>query len=88
MIRANGFLSAVMQLSMGAEVAVGEIMLRLFSYSHGHSQTMPELRVFHLAITTMDFLAPGPVVDSLSLPTNSGAETNGHRRRDIEINPT
>src|SRR5271170_3107005 len=57
MSRANGFLSAVMQLSMGIGVAVGAITLRLVAHAHGHSAAMPQLRDFHLAILFMSALA-------------------------------
>ncbi len=67
MSRANGFLSAVMQLSMGMGVAVGAITLRLVAHAHGHSAATPQLRDFHLAILLMAILALGPVFDSLGL---------------------
>jgi Na+/melibiose symporter-like transporter len=50
MSRANGFLSAIMQLSMGMGVAVGAITLRLVAHAHGHSAAAPQLRDFHFAI--------------------------------------
>ena len=87
MSRANGFLSAVMQLSMGMGVAVGAITLRLVAHAHGHSAAMPQLRDFHLAILFMSALALGPVFDSLGLPQNAGATTSGHRQQELEVNP-
>jgi EmrB/QacA subfamily drug resistance transporter len=87
MSRANGFLSAVMQLSMGMGVAVGAITLRLVAHAHGHSAAMPQLRDFHLAILFMSALAFGPVFDSLGLPQNAGATTSGHRQQELEVNP-
>ena len=87
MSRANGFLSAVMQLSMGLGVAVGAITLRLVAHAHGHSAAMPQLRDFHLAILLMAFLALGPVFNSLSLPHDAGAATSGHRQPELEVNP-
>src|SRR5580658_7469656 len=54
MSRANGFLSAVMQLSMGMGVAVGAITLRLVAHARGHSAATPQLRDFHLAILFID----------------------------------
>ncbi len=87
MSRANGFLSAVMQLSMGMGVAVGAITLRLVAHAHGHSAAMPQLRDFHLAILFMSALALGPVFDSMGLPQNAGATTSGHRRQELEVNP-
>jgi MFS family permease len=86
MSRANGFLSAVMQLSLGMGVALGAITLRLFAHAHGHSVT-PQLRDFHLAILFMAALALGPVLDSLGLPENAGAATSGHRQPELETNP-
>jgi EmrB/QacA subfamily drug resistance transporter len=87
MSRANGFLSAVMQLSLGMGVAVGAIILRLFAHEHGHSAAMPQLRDFHFAILAMALLALGPVLDSLGLPENAGAATSGHRQPELEANP-
>jgi EmrB/QacA subfamily drug resistance transporter len=87
MSRANGFLSAVMQLSMGMGVAVGAITLRLVAHAHGHSAAMPQLRDFHAAILFMAVLALGPVFDSLSLPPDAGASTSGHRQVELEVNP-
>src|ERR1700689_3730293 len=48
MSRANGFLSAVMQLSMGMGVAIGATTLRLVAHARGHSAAAPQLRDFHL----------------------------------------
>jgi EmrB/QacA subfamily drug resistance transporter len=87
MSRANGFLSAVMQLSMGVGVAVGAITVRLIAHANGHSAAVPQLRDFHLAILFMALLALGPVFDSLGLPANAGAATSGHRRPELEVNP-
>jgi EmrB/QacA subfamily drug resistance transporter len=89
MSRANGFLSAVMQLSMGMGVAVGAITLRLVAHAHGHSAAVPQLRDFHLAILFVAILALGPVFDSLGLPPDAGATTSGHRYRqpELEVNP-
>ena len=81
MSRANGFLSAVMQLSMGMGVAVGAITLRLVAHAHGHSAAVPQLRDFHVAILLMAILSLGPVFDSLGLPPDAGATTSGHRQR-------
>ena len=86
MSRANGFLSGVMQLSMGMGVAVGAITLRLVAHAHGHSAAVPQLRDFHLAILFMSALALGPVFDSLGLPQNAGATTSGHRQQELEVN--
>ncbi len=87
MSRANGFLSAVMQLSLGMGVAIGAITLRLVAHARGHSAATPQLRDFHLAVLLMSFVALGPVFDSLSLPPNAGAGTSGHRQPELEVNP-
>jgi EmrB/QacA subfamily drug resistance transporter len=87
MSRANGFLSAVMQLSMGMGVAVGAITLRLVAHARGHSAAAPQLRDFQLAILLISLLALGPVFDSLGLPPDAGATTSGHRQPVLEVNP-
>jgi hypothetical protein len=87
MSRANGFLSAVMQLSLGMGVAIGAITLRLVAHARGHSAAAPQLRDFHLAVLLMAFVALGPVFDSLSLPPDAGAGTSGHRQPEFEVNP-
>jgi hypothetical protein len=87
MSRANGFLSAVMQLSLGMGIAVGAITLRLIAHAHGHSAAAPELRDFHQAILLMSILALGPVVNSIGLPPDAGATTSGHRQPRLEVNP-
>src|SRR6202522_1743409 len=86
MSRANGFLSAVMQLSMGMGVAVGAITLRLVAHARGHSAAAPQLRDFHFAILFTAFIALGPVFDSLGLPPDAGAATSGHRQQPLEVN--
>jgi EmrB/QacA subfamily drug resistance transporter len=85
MSRANGFLSAVMQLSIGVGVAVGAITLRLVAHAHGHSAALPQLRDFHLAILFMAILALGPVFDALGLAPDAGADTSGHRQPALEV---
>jgi MFS family permease len=87
MSRANGFLSAVMQLSLGMGVAIGAITLRLVAHARGHSAAAPQLRDFHLAVLLMAFVALGPVFDSLGLRPDAGAGTSGHRRPEFEVNP-
>jgi EmrB/QacA subfamily drug resistance transporter len=89
MSRANGFLSAVMQLSLGMGIAVGAITLRLIAHAHGHSAAVPQLRDFHDAILLMSILALGPVFNSFGLPPNAGAATSGHRHPELEaeVNP-
>ena len=89
MSRANGFLSAIMQLSLGMGIAVGAITLRLAAHAHGHTASMPQLRDFHTAIFVVAILALGPVIDALGLPHNAGASTSGHRQQqpEAEVNP-
>jgi EmrB/QacA subfamily drug resistance transporter len=87
MSRANGFLSAIMQLSMGMGVAVGAITLRLVAHAHGHSAATPQLGDFHLAIVLMAVLALGPVFDSIGLARDAGAATSGHAQPELEVNP-
>ena len=79
MSRANGFLSAVMQLSTGMGVAVGAITLRLVALGRGHSAAQPQLMDFRWAIVLMAVVALGPVLDSLGLDPRAGAESSGHR---------
>lgn len=78
MSRANGFLSAVMQLSMGMGVAVGAVMLRLVARASGHLPANPHLRDFHIAILCTSVLALAPAIEALGLPRNAGAMTSGH----------
>ena len=89
MSRANGFLSAIMQLSLGMGIAVGAITLRLAAHAHGHSASLPQLRDFHTAIFVVAILALGPVVDALGLPHDAGASTSGHQQPqpEPEVNP-
>jgi EmrB/QacA subfamily drug resistance transporter len=87
MSRANGFLSAVMQLSLGMGIAVGAITLRLIAHAHGHSAAAPQLRDFHTAFLLMSILAFGPVINAIGLPPDAGATTSGHRQPELEVNP-
>jgi EmrB/QacA subfamily drug resistance transporter len=87
MSRANGFLSAVMQLSMGMGVAIGAVTLRLIAHARGHAAARPELRDFQLAFLCMSILALGPVFDSLGLPPDAGSVTSGHQHPELEVNP-
>jgi EmrB/QacA subfamily drug resistance transporter len=83
MSRANGFLSAVMQLSMGMGVAVGAVTLRIVAHAHGHSAATPQLRDFHIAILCISFLSLAPVFDSLGLAPDAGATTSGHLPQEL-----
>jgi EmrB/QacA subfamily drug resistance transporter len=87
MSRANGFLSAVMQLSTGMGVAVGAVTLRLVAHANGHTAAAPHLRDFHYAFLVMAIVSLGPVLDSLGLPPDAGATTSGHRQPELEVNP-
>ncbi len=87
MSRANGFLSAVMQLSMGMGVAVGAIILRAAAHLHGHTAALPQLGDFRAAILVAALLSLGPVFDSIGLPPAAGALTSGHRQGEMEVNP-
>jgi MFS family permease len=84
MSRANGFLSAVGQLSLGMGVAVGAVTLRLVAHAYGHSAAFPQLHDFHLAILLISVLSLAPVFDSLRLAPDAGAATSGHRPSAIE----
>jgi EmrB/QacA subfamily drug resistance transporter len=86
MSRANGFLSAVMQLSMGVGVAVGAVTLRLVAHASGHSAAFPHLHDFHLAILIMSVLSLAPVFDSFGLDPSAGAIASGHRQSELEPN--
>ncbi len=79
MSRANGFLSAVMQLSLGMGVAVGAVTLRIVANAHGHSPALPSIRDFHIAILIISVLALFPVFDALGLAPDAGAATSGHQ---------
>lgn len=83
--QANGFLSAVMQLSMGVGVAVGAVTIRLVAQAHGHAVATPHLNDFHIAILCMSLLTLAPVFDSLGLAADAGAATSGHRVVHIEV---
>ena len=86
MSRANGFLSAVMQLSLGMGIAVGAITLRLSARVHGHSGAAPQLKDFHLAIFVVALLTLAHVLDPLGLSPEAGASTSGHRQPEPEVN--
>lgn len=79
MSQANGFLSAVMQLSMGVGVAVGAVTLRLVAQAHGRTGASPHLSDFHVAILCMSVLVLAPVFDSLGLSHDAGSSTSGHQ---------
>jgi len=86
MSRANGFLSAVMQLSMGMGIAVGAVTLRLVAHAFGHTAASPHLRDFHVAILIMSLISLAPVFDSLGLDPSAGAVASGHRQTELEAN--
>jgi EmrB/QacA subfamily drug resistance transporter len=78
MSRANAFLSAVMQLSLGMGIAVGAVILRIAAHSHGHLSALPGIQDFHIVILSVAVLALSPVFDSLELEHDAGAVTSGH----------
>jgi EmrB/QacA subfamily drug resistance transporter len=86
MSRANGFLSAVMQLSLGVGVAVGAVTLRTVAHFHGRASVNVTVRDFHIAILCAAALALFPVFDSLGLAPDAGATTSGHQPPP-EVNP-
>ncbi len=81
--RANGFLSAVVQLGMGLGVPVGAISLRMMARWHGDSLQVPALRDFHGAIFAAAVLALGPVVNAWGLAEDAGCVASGHRRVEV-----
>ncbi len=83
MSRANGFLSAVMQLSLGLGVAVGALTLRSVATLRGHSAASPVLADFHYAILCTAVLSLGPVLDALGLAPDAGAATSGHLQPEV-----
>jgi len=83
--QANGFLSAVMQLSMGIGVAVGAVTIRLVAQAHGHAAAAPHLNDFHVAILFMSLLTLAPVFDALGLAHDAGAATSGHHVIHLEV---
>jgi EmrB/QacA subfamily drug resistance transporter len=86
MSRANGFLSAVMQLSLGMGVAVGAVTLRTVANAHGHLSAFPHIGDFHITILCVAVLSLFPVFDALGLAPNAGATTSGHQPEQVEIN--
>jgi EmrB/QacA subfamily drug resistance transporter len=76
---ANGFLSAIMQLSLGMGVAIGAVTLRVIAHANGHPAAAPHLMDFHIAILCNAVLALFPVLDALGLAPNAGAATSGHQ---------
>ena len=88
MSRANGFFSAVMQLSNGTGVAIGAVTLRLVSSLFGDSAAAPQLRDFHVVILMMAVVSLAPVLDALGLKKDAGAEVSGHQPlMEQEVNP-
>jgi EmrB/QacA subfamily drug resistance transporter len=85
MSRANGFLSAVMQLTTGIGVAVGAVAIRLVAQAHGHTASAPQLNDFHIAILCMSVLTLAPVFDALGLAHDAGAATSGHQIIHAEV---
>jgi EmrB/QacA subfamily drug resistance transporter len=87
MSRANGFLSAVMQLSLGMGIAFGAVTLRIVAHAHGHLSAFPYLGDFHIAILIAAALALFPVFDALGLAPDAGSTTSGHQPEPVaEVN--
>jgi EmrB/QacA subfamily drug resistance transporter len=84
MSRANGFLSAVNQLSLGVGVALGALALRVVTHVRGSLYTSPEIRDFHIVILCMAILALSPVLDSLNLSHDAGSVTSGNQIRSMQ----
>ena len=78
MSRANGFLSTLMQLSLGTGVAVGAVTLRMVAHARGHAASIPQLRDFHIALLCTAAICLLPVLDSIGLAPDAGAATSGH----------
>jgi EmrB/QacA subfamily drug resistance transporter len=78
MSRANGFLSTLMQLSLGMGVAVGAVTLRIVAHARGHAASTPQLRDFHIALLCTAAICLIPVLDSIGLAPEAGAATSGH----------
>lgn len=72
--RANGFLSAVVQLGMGLGVPVATISLRLAARWFHDAPGAPGLAAFHTAILVGALLALGPVFNALVLSPDAGRE--------------
>jgi hypothetical protein len=84
MSRANGFLSAVNQLSLGFGVAIGALALRLVAHARGGLHASPEISDFHIVILCMAILALSPVLDSLNLAQDAGSVTSGNQIRSVQ----
>jgi EmrB/QacA subfamily drug resistance transporter len=79
MSRANGFLSAMIQLSGSMGVATGAALVRASEWLHGYPKEVPALRDFHFAILMVSILVLLSLIDALKLKPDAGAITSGHR---------
>jgi EmrB/QacA subfamily drug resistance transporter len=79
MSRANGFLSAVTQLSTSMGVATGAALVRASGWLHGRHTNPPLLRDFHFAILVVSALVLISLLDALRLAPDAGAVSSGHR---------
>jgi hypothetical protein len=79
MSRANGFFSAVVQLSGSMGVATGAALVRASGWLRGHQTNPPALRDFHFAILVVSALVLLSLYDALRLAPDAGAVASGHR---------
>jgi EmrB/QacA subfamily drug resistance transporter len=79
MSRANGFLSAMIQLSGSMGVATGAALVRASEWMHGSPKEVPVLRDFHFAIFMVSVLVLLSLIDALRLTPDAGAVASGHR---------
>ncbi|GGH09410.1 MFS transporter [Silvibacterium dinghuense] len=79
MSRANGFFSAVVQLSGSMGVATGAALVRASGWFRGEHLPQPSLHDFHFAMLLVSVLVLLSLVDALRLAPNTGAVASGHR---------
>ncbi|MBB6144179.1 EmrB/QacA subfamily drug resistance transporter [Silvibacterium bohemicum] len=79
MSRANGFFSAVVQLSGSMGIAIGAALVRASGWLRGHHTNPPALRDFHFAILAVSGLVLLSLIDALRLAPDAGAVASGHR---------
>jgi EmrB/QacA subfamily drug resistance transporter len=79
MSRANGFFSAVVQLSGSMGVATGAALVRASGWLHGRHTNPPLLRDFHFAILIVSGLILISALDALRLAPDAGAISSGHK---------
>jgi hypothetical protein len=77
MTRANTFLSAVQQMSMGMGVGVGAVVLHGAALLHGRATTLM-VADFHLAFFLVGAIALVGIADCFKLEPEAGAIVSGH----------